>query len=102
MHLTQVQCKMRAFDSMRKQLTFWDATTGFSQKMMSEKQVKKIFDLGSNVSSVKNFCSRFSDVILGGGGDYWWRHRMLAVFFRLSFEQLHCKPNRSWYMAKDG
>lgn len=80
MHLTQVQCKMRAFDSMRKQLTFWDATTGFSQKMMSEKQVKKIFDLGSNVSSVKNFCSRFSDVILGGGGDYWWRHRMLAVF----------------------
>ena len=55
------------------------------------------------MSSVKNFCTRFSDVILGGGGgELLVASQNVGCFLRLSFEQLHCKPNRSWYMAKDG
>ena len=58
------------------------------------------------MSSVKNFCTRFLDVILGGGGggvgELLVASQNVGCFLRLSFEQLHCKPNRSWYMAKDG
>ena len=35
-------------------------------------------DLGSNASSVWNFCARFSDVI--SWGNQRWRHKMLVVF----------------------
>ena len=35
-------------------------------------------DLGSDASSVWNFCSRFSDVIWPG--NQWWRCKMSAVF----------------------
>ena len=35
-------------------------------------------DLGNDMSSVWNFCARFSDVI--SWGSRWWRHKMSAVF----------------------
>ena len=35
-------------------------------------------DLGSDSSSVWNFCARFSDVIWRG--NQWWRRQMSAVF----------------------
>ena len=35
-------------------------------------------DLGSDASSVWNFCGRFSDVI--SRGNRWWRREMSAVF----------------------
>ena len=35
-------------------------------------------DLGSNTSSVWNFCARFSDVI--SRGNQWWRREMSSVF----------------------
>ena len=35
-------------------------------------------DLGSDTSSVWNFCARFSDVI--SRENQWWRHEMTAVF----------------------
>ena len=35
-------------------------------------------DLGSNTSSVWNFCARFSDVI--SRGNQYWRREMSAVF----------------------
>ena len=38
-------------------------------------------NLGSDSSSVWNFCARFSDVILWG--NKWWRRRMSAVFSSL-------------------
>ena len=54
------------------------------------------------MSSVKNFCSRFSDVIFLGGGGLLVASQNVGCFLRLSFEKLHRKPNRSRYMAKDG
>ena len=54
-------------DSLRKQLTFGDATTGFPTKWsLRNKRRNSILmthhypDLGSDVSSVWNFCARFS------------------------------------------
>ena len=61
----------------------------FPHEMMSEKRVQKFHadsmtnqkhypDLGSDVSSVWNFCDRFSDNILWG--NRWWLCKMLSVF----------------------
>ena len=73
------------FSSLRKQPTFSDATTGFPTKWClrnehrnSALMTRHYQDLGSNVSSVWNFCTRFSDGILQG--NHWWCHQMSAVF----------------------
>ena len=92
--------------SLRKQPTFRDATTGFAAKWRLSAEIpnwrhvttqiwvvlligragwKIWFNqsealpyLGSDVSSVWNFCARFSEVIWRGSNR--WRHEMLAVF----------------------
>ena len=45
-------------------------------------------DLGSDASSVRNFCARFSDVI--SPGNRWWRHEMSAVFSGYSWVKPKC------------
>ena len=59
--------------SLRKQPTFGDVTTGFPAKWrLRNKRRNSILmtryypDLGNDVSSVWNFCARFSDVIWCG------------------------------------
>ena len=73
------------FSSLRKQPTFGDSTTGFPTKwcLRNERRNSALMtrhypDLGSNVSSVWNFCTRFSDGILQG--NHWWCRQMSAVF----------------------
>ena len=51
----------------------------FSRGTTNQKQYP---DLGSDASSVWNFCARFSDVIWRG--NQWYCRQMLAVFFRLA------------------
>ena len=58
------------FISLRKQPTFGKASTGFPAK---KKQAQKFHtgmshypDLGSDASSIWNFCAHFSDIINGG------------------------------------
>ena len=60
-------------------------------------------DLGSDTSSVWNFCARFSDFI--SRGDQWWCSEMSAVFFLVQWsfsnddsdgnENVGCKVNFS-------
>ena len=38
--------------------------------------------LGSDTSSVWNFCTRFPEVISRLGGNQWWRYEMLVAFSR--------------------
>ena len=90
--------------SLRKQLTFCDATTGFpakwclrnkprnslwmvyhypdqgstSDRLKQTTNQKHYSDLGSDTSSVWNFCALFSDAILRG--NQWWHLEMSAVF----------------------
>ena len=90
-------------DSLRKQPTFGDATTGFPAKRRLRNSRRNSIlmtrhypDLGSAsdwscrvgnlfqpITSttqiwVWNFCARFSDVI--SRGNQWWRRQMSAVF----------------------
>ena len=65
------------YTSLRKQPTFGNTTTGFPAKWRLSNELKNSIlmtchypDLGSDVSSVWNFCIRYSDVIwrkTGGG-----------------------------------
>ena len=90
----RITLQQRSFDSLSKQTTFRDSTTGFPRQMTSEKRAQKLHiddaslprsgycfwlvesnfprgttsqkhypDLGSDASSVWNFCARFSDII---------------------------------------
>ena len=54
----------------------WSYRLGFG-KFASTNQ-KHYPDLGSDASSVWNFCARFSDVI--SRGNQWWRRKVSAVF----------------------
>ena len=93
--------------SLRKQPTFRDATTGFPAKWRQRIEcrnsvlmtchypnlgsasdwpcrvgnlippTRSLPDLGSDASSVWNFCARFSDLIWPG--NQWWRRKMPAV-----------------------
>ena len=62
-----------SFSSLRKQPTFGDATTGFLTKwrLRDERRNTTLMmfhylDLGSDTSSVWNFCAHFSDIIWPG------------------------------------
>ena len=65
---------------LRKQPTFWDATTGFPTKWCLRNQCR---NLGSDMSSVRNFCACFSKVSLHG--NHWRCRQMSAVFSGLVF-----------------
>ena len=56
-------------------MCFWLDEAHFSQSLHYP-------DLGSDTSSVWNFCARASDVI--SPGNQWWRSEMSALFFTLS------------------
>ena len=77
-------------DSLRKQPTSYDATTGFHTKWRLNNGRKPILmthhypDLGSDTSWVRNFCAHFSDVIFRR--NQWWHYKMLAVFSGYLFD----------------
>ena len=77
-------------DSLRKQPTFYGATTRFHTKWRLNNGRKSILmtrhypDLGSDTSSVRNFCAHFSDVILRR--NQWWHYKMSAVFSGYLFD----------------
>ena len=54
-------------------------------------------DLGSDTSSVCNFCAWFSDVI--SRGNHWWRREMFAVGYHLNGHMLgfHAQTTNSTY-----
>ena len=75
----------RSKTSLRKQLTFRDATNGFPEKWRPRNEYRNSVlmmrhypDLGSDASSVWNISAHFSDVIWRG--NQWWRRQMSAVF----------------------
>ena len=55
--------------------TFWLVEANFRSSAINQKQCP---DLGSDASSVWNFCARFSDVILQG--NRWWRRKRSSAF----------------------
>ena len=59
----------------RSEKCFWLVETNFSRDTTNQKHYS---DLGSDASSVRNFCACFSDVI--SRGNQWWRRKMSAVF----------------------
>ena len=72
--LIPIKRKQRSEEaSLKKQPTFGDATTGFPSTWRLRKErtnsilmTRHYPDLGSDESSVRNFCARFSDVIWRG------------------------------------
>ena len=54
---------------------FWLVESNFLRGTANQKHYP---DLGSDTSSIRNFCTRFSDVI--SRGNQWWRREMSAVF----------------------
>ena len=85
--------------SLRKQPTIHDATTGFVPrgKCASTNQ-KHCPDLGSDKSSVWNFCACFSDVI--SRGNQWRGREMSAVLFRLMFHMIFMFSSEKPVMSK--
>ena len=60
---------------LRSGLCFWLDEANFPRGTTNQNHYS---DLGSDASSVWNFCARFSDVI--SRGNQWWRRQMSAVF----------------------
>ena len=100
----------KVISSLRKQSTFREATTGFPGKwhLSTERGnsipmachytdlgsafdwMKQLFnhseaypDLGTDVSSVENFCVLFLGRVISRGNQWWRREMLQAVFFRL-------------------
>ena len=67
--------------------TFWLVEANFTSSATNKKQCP---DLGSDASSVWNFCARFSDVILRG--NRWWRRKRSSAFSGYM--------GREWYKNK--
>ena len=68
-----------------EQPTFHDVTSGSSVKCPLRNERRKLIlmmcqypELGSDTSSVWNFCTHFSDII--SQGNQWWHPEMSAVF----------------------
>ena len=103
--------KCARFTSLRKQPTLGDATTEFPAKwrLRNERRNSPLMtrhypDLGSDASSVWNFCTRFSDFI--SWGNQWWRREMSAVFSGYRFTCFRREDSRKYLneriFARDG
>ena len=93
LHLYLINQTLLVAPGLRKQPTFWDATTGLPTKWCLRNQCR---NLGSDTSSVRNFCARFSKVSLQG--NHRCHHLMSAVFPSLVF--LNFSPLYQQYSDK--